>query len=141
MELTRTSPIQFNIKPISGSTLNLKFIVKGSRDIIRFDIRAIIHSKNPIHRTMTDMISSDILGLSTLIEDSAYKVLIKIPEFKNYTKSYIIFTIDPNESLYKKAFVEDINIEFSSQKIDEPVIEEIPSPNGPKSDTTFQMVY
>ena len=141
MELTRTSPIQFNIKPISGSTLNLKFIVKGSRDIIRFDIRVIIHSKNPIHRTMTDMISSDILGLYTLVEDSAYKVLIKIPEFKNYTKSYIIFTIDPNESLYKKVFIEDINIEFSFQKIDGPVIEEIPSPNGhTKSDTIFQMV-
>lgn len=141
MELTRTSPVQFNIKPISGSTLNLKFIVKGSRDIIRFDIRVIIHSKNPVHRTMTDMISSDILGLYTLIEDRSYKVLIKIPEFKNYTKSYIIFTIDPNESLYKKVFVNDINIEFSSQKIDGPVIEEISSPNGhTKSDTMFQMV-
>ena len=125
MELTRTSPIQFNIIPISGSTLILKFRVKGSRDIIKIDIRIIIYFKNPIHRTMTDTISSQVLSLLTFAEDKVYKTLIKIPEFKNYTQSYVIFTIDPKESLYKKVFIEDINIEFSSQKIDVPIIEEI----------------
>ena len=158
MQLTRTSPVLFNIMPISGSTLILKFIVKESREIIKIDIRIIIHFKNPVHRTMTDMVSSDILSIPAFAEDKAYKALIKIPEFKNYTQSYITFTIDPKESLYKKVFIEDINIEISSQKIDGPVIEEIPLPsnhitslpsnhitslpsNHITSDTLGQMIY
>ena len=142
MELTRTSPILFNIRPISGSTLILKFIVKGSRNIIKVDIRVIIHFKNPVHRTMTDTVSSDILSIPTFAEENSYKAFIKIPEFKNYTQSYITFTIDPKESLYKKVFIEDINIEVSSQKIDGPTIEEILLPSSHIiSDTLGQMIY
>ncbi len=129
MEFTRTSPIQFDIIPISGSTLTLKFKVKGSRDIIRADIYAIIYYKNPIHRNMTDTVSSDILNIYTLKEDIAYRAMITIPEFKNYTKSYIIFAVSQSESLYKKVFIEDIDVEFSSKKIDGTIIEEIPLPN------------
>ena len=142
MELTRTSPIQLNIVPIPGSILILKFRVKGSRDIIKIDIRIIIYLKNPTHRTMTDMVSSEVLSLLAFAEDKVYKAVIKVPEFKNYTKSYIIFSIDPKESLYKKVFIEDINIELSSQKIDVPVIEEIPLPKKYTiGETLDQMIY
>src|SRR3972149_11620899 len=116
MQTTRTSPIQFGIKPISGSTLSLNFLVKGSRDIIKIDIYIIIYSKNPIHRNMIDMIGSDMLSVSTYMEDKIYSALIKVPEFRNYTQSYLIFSINQSESLYKKVFIENINIEFLSQK-------------------------
>lgn len=144
MQATRTSPIQFDIKPISGSTLSLKFLVKGSRDILKIDTRIVIHFKNTIHRNMIDVISSDILSISTSTEDKIYKVLTKVPEFKNYTQSYIIFAINQNESLYKKVFIEDICIEFSSKKIDGPIVEEIPlskSKNCVTNEMIDQMMY
>ena len=139
MQVTRTSPIQFNIKPISGSTLSLKFLLKGSKDIVKIDTRIVIHSKNTVHRNMVDMVSSDILSISTHTEDTIYKTFTKVPEFKNYTQSYIIFAVNQNESLYKKAFLEDISIEFSSQKIDYPIVEEI-SLSKPKDITTSEMI-
>src|SRR3972149_1051915 len=110
MQATRTAPIQFDVKPISGSTLSLKFLVKGSRDIIKIDSRIVIHFKNAIHKNMIDMISSDILSVTTYTEDRIFKVLVNVPEFKTYTKSYIIFSVNQNESLYKKVFIEDISL-------------------------------
>lgn len=142
MQATRTTPIQFNIKPISGSTLSLKFLVKGSRDIIKIDIRIIIHSKNPVHKNMIDMVSSDILSVSTSAEDKIYMALTKVPKFKNYTQSYLIFSINQNESLYKKIFIEDITIEFSSREIDGPIVEDISlSKNCTTSETIDQMTH
>jgi glycosyltransferase involved in cell wall biosynthesis len=88
---------------------------------------------------MIDMISSDILSISTSREDKIYKVLVKVPKFKNYTSSYIIFAINQNESLYKKAFIEDVNIEFLSQKIDVPIVEEI-SLSKSKNLTTNEVI-
>jgi glycosyltransferase involved in cell wall biosynthesis len=139
MQVTRTSPIQFNIKPISGSTLSLKFLVKGSKETIKIDTRIVIHFKNSIHRNMVDMVSSDILSVLTHREDRIYKTLTKVPEFKNYTQSYIIFAVNQNEGLQKKAFIEDINIGFLSQKIDNPIVEEI-SLSKPKGFTTSEMI-
>ncbi len=139
MQATRTSPIQFNIKPISGSTLSLKFLVKGSREVVKIDIRIVIYFKNAVHKNMIDMICSDILSISTSREDRTYNALIKVPEFKNYTQSHIIFAVNQNESLYKKIFIEDISIEFSSQKIDNPIIEEISSSKS-KNCTTSEMI-
>lgn len=139
MQATRTSPIQFDIKPISGSTLSLKFLIKGSRDILKIDARIVIHFKNAVHKNMIDMISSNILSISTSTEDRIYKVLTRVPEFKNYTQSYIIFAINQNESLYKKVFIEDVSIEFLSKKIDCPIIQEI-SLSKPKCNTTNEMI-
>ena len=139
MQATRTAPIQFDVKPISGSTLSLKFLVKGSRDIIKIDSRIVIHFKNAIHKNMIDMISSDILSVTTYTEDRIFKVLVNVPEFKTYTKSYIIFSVNQNESLYKKVFIEDITIEFLSRKIDGPIVEEI-SLSKTRSCTTIEMI-
>jgi glycosyltransferase involved in cell wall biosynthesis len=139
MQVTRTSPIQFNIKPISGATLSLKFLIKGSMDIVKIDTRIVIHSNNIVHRNMVDMVSSDILSISTHAEDRIYKTLTKVPEFKSYTHSYIIFSVNQNESLLKKAFIEDINIEFSSQKLDNPIVEEILLSKS-KGFTTSEMI-
>ena len=80
MQTTRLSPIKFDIKPISGSTLSLKFLAKGSQEIVKIDIRIIIHSKNTIYKNMIDMISSDILSISTSTEDKIYKVLAQVPK-------------------------------------------------------------
>lgn len=126
MRVTRTSSIQMNIIPIPDSTLIVKFIVKGSRDIIRIDFHAIIYFKGPIHINMIDMASSDLLSVFTSIEDRYYKAQIKIPEFKSCIQSYVIFTLGSNEALHTEAFIEDIDIEHSSEKIDVQTIEEIP---------------
>jgi hypothetical protein len=130
MQVTRTFPIQFEIKPISESTLSLKFLMKGSRDIIRIDTRIVIYFKNTVHRNMIDMISSDILSVLTSGGDKICKALVKVPKFKNYTQSYIIFAINQNESLYNKVLIEDISVEFLSQKIDAPIVEEISLSNS-----------
>ena len=82
MQVTRTSPVQFNITPI-GSVLAVKFIVKGLRDIIRIDFSIVICFKNPLHSNMIEMTSSGILSIYTSIEDKYYKAQIKIPEFKD----------------------------------------------------------
>lgn len=138
MQVTRTSPVQFNITPIPGS-IAIKFIVKGSKDIIRIDFNIIIYFKNPIHRNMVEMTSSDILSIYTSIEDRYYKAQIKIPEFKDYVQSYIIFTIGPNHGLDKRVFIEDINIEHLSEKIDIQTLEEIPL-ERPKHQTINQTI-
>jgi len=139
MQITRTSPVQFNVTPIPGSTLIVKFIVKELRDIIRVDFNVVIYFKNPIYRNMVETISSDILSVYTSIEDRQYKAQIKIPIFKNYTQCFLIFTISPNHGLDKKAFIEDISIEHSSEKIDVQTIEEIPL-EKPKHHTINQTV-
>ncbi len=139
MQATRTFPIQFGIKPISGSTLSLNFLVKGSRDIIKIDVRIVIYSKNPVHRNMIDMIGSDMLSVSTYIEDKVYNALIKVPKFRNYTQSHLIFSINQSESLYKKVFIENIGIEFLSQKIDRNTIKEILQ-LGSKNFTTSEII-
>ena len=131
MEFTRTSPIQMNIVPISGSTLDIKFKIKGSRKIVKINICAYIYFRHPIHRNMIDVISTDTLNIYTFGDDKAYRVLIKVPEFKNRTQSYVIFSIDHNEDPYAKVFIEEINIGISSQKIDESIIEEVPIPKDP----------
>ena len=139
MQVTRKYPVQFNITPVPGSTLSVKFIVKGLRDIIRIDFNIVTYFKNPIHINMVEMTSSDILSICTSIEDSYYKAQIKIPEFTNYIRCYIIFAIDSNYGFDKKVFIEDISIEYSSEKIDVQTIEEIPL-EGSKHQTINQII-
>lgn len=139
MQVTRTSPVQFNIIPKSNSTLIVKFIVKGLRDIIRIDFNVVIYYKNPIHRNMVETVSSDILSVYTSTEDRYYKAQIKIPIFKNYIQCYLIFTISPNHGLDKKVFIEDVDIEHSPEKLDVHTIEEIPI-ERPKHQTINQTI-
>lgn len=119
------SPIQININPISGGTLNLKFLIKGSKNLIKVNIGVHIYFKHPINRNMINVVSSDILSANIFGEDKTYRALIKIPEFKNRTQSYLTFSICQNENLYAKVFIENIDREFSSQKIDISTIEEV----------------
>ncbi len=128
MEFTRTSPIQINIDPIPDSTLVLKFLIKGSKNIIKINICAHIYFKHPVYINMINVVSADTISINTSGYDRSYRSLIKIPWFKNRTQSYIVFSIDSNENLYVKAFIENIDISFTSQKIDGPIIEEIPIP-------------
>lgn len=135
MQFTKTQPVQIKIVPIPGSTLIFTFILKESKKHIKINISIIIYCKNPVHRNVVDSIGSKAISIHTSAERKAYKVSIGIPQFKNHVHSYIL--IQP-ESLHDKAFIGSINIlEFSSIKIDEPIIEEIPIPRDP---TTSEII-
>ncbi len=142
MQVTRTSPVQFNISPTSDSTLIVKFIVKGLRDIIRVDLNIVIYFRNSVHRNMVETVCSDILSVYTSTEDRYYNAYIKVPEFKNYIQCYIIFIIGSNYGFDKKVFIEDINIEYSLEKIDIQSVDEIPleKPGNITIDQTIDLI-
>lgn len=138
MQITTNNPVQIDIIPISSHVLTLKFLIKGAKDAIRIRISVIIYYKHPVHRNMVNVTTSETLNICTFTEDRAYKAYIKMPEFKDRTKSFISFSIDPNYGPYAKAFIEDIKIiGYSSQKIingsivDKSIIESVPIPIDP----------
>lgn len=130
MQLVTNNPIQMNIIPSSGSTLVVKFILRKIKEVVKLNLCVHVYYKHPVNRNMIDVVTSDTLSAYTLPVDMAYRAYIKIPEFKNFTWSYLLISVDPNSGPYAKAFIEDIKLEFSSQEIDISKMEEVEIPKA-----------
>lgn len=123
MEITKGSPAAINAIVIPGSTIVCELKIKGTKKPVKINIDFHIYFKNPIHRNMTDVITSGIQSIYTSASDSTHIIKIKIPEFREYTKSQIYISIDPNQDPYNKIFILGIIIEdifkYEKRKIDQ----------------------
>lgn len=139
MEFNKNSPIKMNVTLIPDSTLETRFIIKGSQSLTKVNICTYVHFRNPISKNMVDFERSEILSAYTYTYDKAYKALIKIPNFrsKDLTESYIMFSIDKEEDPYSKMSIEEITTKLSLEQLDESILEEI---STPKSFITGSMI-
>ncbi len=111
MEITRRLPLSIDIIPITGTTLICEFILKGSKNKIKVNTDLIIYYKNPNHRNITDVIASGTQTIYTTIEDNPHIFKLKVPQFKDRTRSFVNISVDDVQS----AFIEDLIIEEESK--------------------------
>lgn len=115
MYITRQNPVEYNIVPISGSTMICEIKTKGTKKMVKIGIDMHIHYKHPIHGHMTDVLTSGIQYIYTSMVECVHTVKIKTPQFQSYTKSCIYISIDYSEDIYEKVFIESLTIEEISQ--------------------------
>lgn len=111
MEITKTSPMKIDIGVIPESTIVCELKLKGTKVPIKVNIDIHIYCKHPIHRNMTDVITSGIQSIYTSFNDTIHTIKMKIPSFRDRIQSCVYITIDQNQNPYAKVFIKDIIVE------------------------------
>lgn len=111
MEITKISPMKIDVGVISESTVVCELKIKGTKNPIKVNIDLHIYCKHPIHRNMTDVITSGIQSIHTSSNDSIHKIKMKIPQFNDRIKSCVYVSIDSNEGPYEKIYILSITVE------------------------------
>lgn len=114
MEITKATPIRFDVIPKSESIVICKFMTRASKKKIKINIDTTIYYQNPTYSNMTDVVTSTTQSVYTSTEDKFHIIRMDIPKFKDRKQSHIIICIDNKEDPYTNISIEDITIEYEN---------------------------
>lgn len=116
MEITRSSPIKFDIIPIPGSILICELKLKGSKHTVKVNVDLIIYYKNPNYWHITDVVSSGIQSIYTSKEDSIHIIELKVPDFKDRIQSFISISINDIQKISIEHLIVEDELEREAKK-------------------------